>query len=200
RVPAACEKAASLSRPEVTVLAATGVSKSHGAQVVLADVDFVVQPRARIGLVGPNGAGKSTLLRLLAGVEQPDRGTIRTTPGLAVGFLPQERDPLPGETLRGYLARRTGIAESERQVDELAARLAAEPEQAAAYAEALEVLLARGGGDLETRALETLVELGLTVDLEHPLTTLSGGGAARVALAAIMLSRVDVLLLDEPTN
>ena len=133
------------------MLAALGVSKSHGAHVVLDGVDLVVPPHARIGLVGPNGAGKSTLLRLLAGVEQPDRGTIRATPGLAVGFLPQERDPLPGETLRGYLARRTGIAEHERDVDELAGRLAGEPEQALAYTEALEEFLARGGGDLEAR-------------------------------------------------
>ena len=57
-------------------LVAAGVSKSYGAEVVLADVDLVVPPRARIGLVGPNGVGKSTLLRILAGVEQPDAGTV----------------------------------------------------------------------------------------------------------------------------
>src|SRR5436309_12546141 len=92
-------------------LVAAGISKSHGAEVVLADVDLVVPPRARIGLVGPNGAGKSTLLRLLAGLDVPDRGAIRKPGELAVGFLPQERDPLPGETLRAHLARRTGVAE-----------------------------------------------------------------------------------------
>ena len=74
-------------------LVAAGASKSYGAEVVLADVDLVVPPRARIGLVGPNGAGKSTLLRLLAEVEEPDAGRIRRTPpSLAVGYLAQERD------------------------------------------------------------------------------------------------------------
>jgi ATPase subunit of ABC transporter with duplicated ATPase domains len=74
-------------------LVAAGVSKSYGAEVVLADVDLVVPPRARIGLVGPNGAGKSTLLRLLAGLEEPDAGRIRRTPpSLTVGYLAQERD------------------------------------------------------------------------------------------------------------
>src|SRR5436305_11407808 len=74
-------------------LVAAGVSKSYGAEVVLADVDIVVPPRARIGLVGPNGAGKSTLLRLLAGLEEPDAGRIRRTPpALGVGYLAQERD------------------------------------------------------------------------------------------------------------
>ena len=109
------------------MLAAAGVSKAHGAHVVLANVDLVVPPRARIGLVGPNGAGKSTLLRLLAGLDAPDRGTIDRAPGVAVALLPQERDPRPGETLRGYLARRTGVAEPERRMDELAARLEADP-------------------------------------------------------------------------
>jgi ATPase subunit of ABC transporter with duplicated ATPase domains len=74
-------------------LVAAGVSKSYGAEVVLADVSLVVPPRARIGLVGPNGAGKSTLLRLLAGLEEPDAGRIRRMPpALEVGYLAQERD------------------------------------------------------------------------------------------------------------
>jgi ATPase subunit of ABC transporter with duplicated ATPase domains len=74
-------------------LVAAGVTKSYGAEVVLADVSFVVPPRVRIGLVGQNGAGKSTLLRLLAGLEEPDAGRIRRTPpSLTVGYLAQERD------------------------------------------------------------------------------------------------------------
>jgi len=74
-------------------LVAAGISKSYGAEVVLADIDLVVPSRARIGLVGPNGAGKSTLLRLLAGLEEPDAGRVRRTPpSLAVGYLAQERD------------------------------------------------------------------------------------------------------------
>jgi ATPase subunit of ABC transporter with duplicated ATPase domains len=89
-------------------LIAAGVSKSYGAEVVLADVSLVVPPRARIGLVGPNGAGKSTLLRLLAGLEEPDAGRIRRTPPtLAVGYLAQERGDggrSGGEETRAALA------------------------------------------------------------------------------------------------
>jgi ATPase subunit of ABC transporter with duplicated ATPase domains len=148
------------------LLAATGVTKSHGAQVVLADVDLVVPPRARIGLVGPNGAGKSTLLRLLAGLDEPDRGSVRRVPGAAVGLLPQERDPVPGETVAAYLTRRSGAR----------------------------------GADFAARARRTLADLGLRTDLDQVFAELSGGEAARAALASILLSRYDVLLLDEPTN
>jgi ATPase subunit of ABC transporter with duplicated ATPase domains len=185
----------------VGTLAATGIAKSHGAHVVLGGVDLVVPPRARIGLVGPNGVGKSTLLSLLAGEDRPDRGTVRRNPpSLAVGHLPQERDPLPGETLLSYLARRTGAAAAGARMDDLAARLAAEPQLAGDYHDALDAFLARGGGDLESRAAAVLAELGLAVELERPLEALSGGESARAALASILLSRFDVLLLDEPTN
>ncbi|HEY3541501.1 MAG TPA: ABC-F family ATP-binding cassette domain-containing protein [Gaiellaceae bacterium] len=176
------------------MLAATGVSKFHGANVVLADVDLVVPPHARIGLVGPNGVGKSTLLRLFAGLEEPDGGTIATSG--AVGHLPQERDVRPGETIRAYLARRARVGAAEAQMDALAARLAGEPELAADYAAALDEFLARGGDDFDARAAALLPEL----PLERLVSSLSGGEAARAALASILLSRFDVLLLDEPTD
>ena len=73
------------------MLAASNITKYHAAQLVLDDVTVVVPPRSRIGLVGRNGVGKSTLLRILAGLEEPDAGTVRRTPpALAVGYLPQE--------------------------------------------------------------------------------------------------------------
>jgi ATPase subunit of ABC transporter with duplicated ATPase domains len=86
------------------VLSAANITKYHAAQLVLQDVTLVVPPRARIGLVGPNGVGKSTLLRILAGLEEPDAGTVRRVPAtLAVGYLPQTADE--GGASGGELAR-----------------------------------------------------------------------------------------------
>jgi ATPase subunit of ABC transporter with duplicated ATPase domains len=182
-------------------LSFSGVSKSFGAQLVLDNVSLSVGPRSRIGLVGPNGVGKTTVLRLLAGLEEPDRGSVSRTPEtLLVGYMEQERDLGRGETLLGYLARRTGVAAAERELDRLTEALERDPSAADAYSAALERFLALGGADLEARARGVAAELGLAVELKRPLGELSGGEAGRAALAAILLSRFDVYLLDEPTN
>jgi len=184
------------------MLTAAGVSRRHGALDVLRGVDLTVGPRARIGVVGPNGIGKSTLLRILAGSEAADEGAVTRSPAtLQVGMLPQEPDAAAQETVRGYLSRRTGVAAAEARMDALAARLGADPDTAAEYSEALEAFLALGGDDLPAR-LETVARrVGLGGEaLDRPVATLSGGNAARVGLAALLLARFDVFLLDEPTN
>ena len=185
----------------------TGVSKSHGAQVVLEDASLEIGPHARVGLVGPNGVGKSTVLRLLAGEEAPDRGAVALDPPtLTVAHLPQEPDALPGETLRERLARRTGVAAAERELEAAAAALStveACVESARAsdrYDLALRRLLAIGGADFDARAASVCAELGLATGLDRPLAALSGGETARASLAAVLLAQADLLLLDEPTN
>jgi ATPase subunit of ABC transporter with duplicated ATPase domains len=98
--------------------------------------------------------------------------------------------------VRAYLARRVAVGAAEARMDSLAARLADEPELATEYADALDDFLARGGEDFDARAEAALPDVGL----DREVATLSGGEAARTALASILLSRFDVLLLDEPTN
>jgi ATPase subunit of ABC transporter with duplicated ATPase domains len=183
-------------------LVAKELAGGHGHRTLFEALDLTVAPGDVIGVVGANGAGKSTLLRLLAGEATPMGGTVSTAPSDAfVGWLPQEHERVPGETVTGYLARRTGAAAATEAMEAGAAALeSGAPGVDDAYALALDHWLASGAPDLEDRAPSILGELGLQVDGETEMTSLSGGQAARVALAALLLSRFDVVLLDEPTN
>lgn len=183
-------------------LVAKDLAAGHGDRTLFAGLDLVVAPGDVIGLVGPNGAGKSSLLRLLAGLDTPEQGELRLSPpGASVGHLPQEPDRRPGETIRAFLARRTGVAAAQETMDAATQALVdGAPGADDAYADSLERWLALGGADLDERAEEVAASLGLTTGLDQPMTALSGGQAARAGLASLLLSRYDVFLLDEPTN
>ena len=184
-----------------TVIVA-GVVVERGPRTVLADVDLTVAPGDRLGVVGPNGVGKSTLLAVLAGQLAPDLGQVVLAPPTAtVGLLPQETDRTPGETLRAFLARRTGCAAADAALEVATQALTdGAPGADDAYALAFDRWLALGAADLDVRAEQVCADLGLTVDLDAAVTGLSGGQAARASLASVLLSQHDVLLLDEPTN
>jgi ATPase subunit of ABC transporter with duplicated ATPase domains len=183
-------------------LVAKGLEAVHGDRVLFTGLDLTVGPGDVVGLVGANGAGKSTLLRMLAGLEAQHGGTVTVSPpGASVGYLPQEPDRHPGETIRAFLSRRTGVAAAQEAMQAAADALAAGKAGADDdYADGLERWLALGGADLEERTGAVVAGLGLTVSLDQAMTRLSGGQAARAGLASLLLSRYDVFLLDEPTN
>ncbi|SDY80338.1 ATPase components of ABC transporters with duplicated ATPase domains [Micromonospora pattaloongensis] len=183
-------------------LIAKDLAAAHGDRILFSGLDLVVAPGDVVGLVGANGAGKSTLLRMLAGLHPAEQGTIQLNPPSAtVGHLPQEPERRPDESVRAFLGRRTGVARAQRDLDAATEALTAGHEGADdAYAAALERWLDLGGADLDERAEQVAAELGLAVDLDAPMTTLSGGQAARAGMASLLLSRYDVFLLDEPTN
>jgi ATPase subunit of ABC transporter with duplicated ATPase domains len=183
-------------------LVARGLSAGHGARVLFSGLDLVVAPGDVVGLVGVNGAGKSTLLRTLAGELAAEAGSIVVSPPTAtLGYLPQEHERREGETVLAALARRTGVAAAQAALDAATDDLTAgRPGADDDYADALEQWLALGGADLEDRAVEVVAEVAPGVALDAPTAGLSGGQAARVGLAGLLLSRYDVLLLDEPTN
>ena len=179
--------------------------RARGSFTVLDAVDVTVGPRTRLGVVGPNGVGKTTLLRLLAGIDRPDRGTVtRTPPSLRVGYLPQE--PERGdETLLAFLARRTGVAAAEAELERGGDR----PGRRSRGRDRGRRLQRRARRPTSRSAAPTstpvparcAADLGLPERrLDTPTRALSGGQAARASLAAILLSRFDVFLLDEPTN
>lgn len=183
-------------------LVAKELSGGHGHRTLFSKLSLTVAPGDVVGVVGANGAGKSTLLRILAGADRPQEGTVSLAPSDAfVGWLPQEHERTPGETVAAYIARRTGCAQATAEMEAGAEGLAAGTADADdAYSLAFDRWMASGAADLEDRIPAVLAELGLESGPDALMTGLSGGQAARVALAALLLSRFDVVLLDEPTN
>ncbi len=183
-------------------LVAKDLAGGHGHRTLFEGLDLTVAPGDVVGVVGANGAGKSTLLRILAGRTEPLAGSVSLAPSDAfVGWLPQEHERIEGETVAGYIARRTGCAGATEAMERTAADLGSDvPGADDAYALAFDRWMASGAADLEDRLPAQLADLGLDVGPDALMTDLSGGQAARVALAALLLSRFDVVLLDEPTN
>ncbi|KQX71762.1 ABC-F family ATP-binding cassette domain-containing protein [Aeromicrobium sp. Root472D3] len=183
-------------------LVAKSLSGGHAHRTLFEGLDLTVAPGDVVGVVGSNGAGKSTLLQILAGRTAPLAGTVSTAPSDAfVGWLPQEHERLAGETVAAHLARRTGAAAATEAMERTAAALGSDaPDADDEYAVALDRWLASGAPDLDERIPSVLGDLRLGLDGDALMTSLSGGQAARVGLAALLLSRFDVVLLDEPTN
>lgn len=151
------------------------VSKRFGYNQVLRDVTFNLNEGDHVGLVGANGSGKTTLLQILTGQLQPDYGSVTTTSGSSVGYLPQDPIAIQAETVADAILLTTNQAKPFPS-QELSAR-----EEAEAY--------------------KLLANLGLGyLALSTPLNTLSGGEGTRVQLAALLLQQPEILLLDEPTN
>ncbi|AMU33164.1 Putative ABC transporter, ATP-binding protein [Mycobacteroides abscessus subsp. massiliense] len=190
-------------------LVAKNLAGGFAHRTLFEGLDVTVAPGDVVGVVGANGAGKSTLLRILAGDLQPLAGTVGVAPSDAfIGRLPQEHERIPGETVAAYIARRTGCIAATEAMESAAAALADQlqgrTDPADEYSVAFDRWLACGAADLEDRVPAVLNDVGLGPDTVRPastlMTSLSGGQAARVGLAALVLSRFDVVLLDEPTN
>ncbi|MGV3713500.1 ABC-F family ATP-binding cassette domain-containing protein [Pseudolysinimonas sp.] len=187
-------------------IVARAVDRSYGDRRILTAVDITVPSGARTGLIGENGVGKSTLLRILAGVEQPDDGTV--TRPTRTGFLwqeaPVDEHATVGQLLDEYTAELRGI---ERELEDAATTVEGDPRRYEAALEAAEraelwtadarrdeILDVLGVGGFDTRRASR----GATQPTK--VGELSGGQRSRVALAGLLLSRPDALILDEPTN
>ncbi len=176
------------------------VSKIYGIRTILSGITFALGPGQKAALVGPNGVGKSTLLKILAGIETPNKGEVSIARHIGVGYLAQEVDALPHETVEQFIRRVSGIIEIEKQMTALEPRL---DEEAVLeeYTEITELYQRAGGYDFERRIRAVLDGFQMNaIELNHPVAQLSGGQKTKISLTAILLKGVDMLFLDEPTN
>lgn len=184
-----------------------GATVRYADHTVLNNVDLAVQPGDRLALIGDNGAGKSTLLGVLAGTVHLDSGERHVEIPGGCGFAEQRPTFSPGATVDDavdHLAR--DMRALEQNIADVSAELAtASPAELPRLLELLsrytDHFEARGGYELDLRIERSLHELGLgDIARTRPVSTLSGGRRARLALAVVLSSRPELLLLDEPTN
>ena len=171
---------------------------------ILKDISLSFFPGAKIGVLGLNGSGKSTLLKIMAGIDKDIQGDAVPMPGLNIGYLPQEPQLDPDQTVRAVVESGLGEAfEARAKLDAVYAAYAepdADFDALAAEQGRLEAIISTSdGGNLELQ-LEMAADALRLPPWDAKIGVLSGGEKRRVALCRLLLSKPDMLLLDEPTN
>ncbi|MDL1925943.1 ATP-binding cassette domain-containing protein [Anaerolineae bacterium AMX1] len=187
----------------MSLLTATSLSKSFGAEDIFRGVTFSVPKGARLAIVGPNGCGKTTLLRILVGEEEASSGTVTRARSARIGYLTQEADfQMEGTLWEACLSPFARLIQQQDELHRLESQLThADAETMSRYGKLQHDFERRGGYTYVTRIKQTLTGLGFDAsDYDMRLDHLSGGQRTRAFLARLLLSDPDVLLLDEPTN
>src|SRR5215475_6930050 len=187
----------------------TAAGKRFGPKILFQELDWLITPHDRVGLVGANGTGKTTLLKVLAGTESLDYGAITQQRGIQSGYLPQDGLSLSGRTVFAEcLSVFDQVHQMQREQEELAHRMAEVDHAGAEYAQIAErfhriqaELQARDGYSIEAEVGSVLNGLGFRKeDWQRRTEEFSGGWQMRIALAKLLLQKPNLLLLDEPTN
>ena len=171
---------------------------------ILKDISLSFFPGAKIGVLGLNGAGKSTLLKIMAGIDNEIQGEAIPMPGIKIGYMPQEPELDPEQTVREAVESGLGeIIEAQKKLDAVYAAYA-EPDadfDALATEQArLEAIIAAADGGKTEQQMEMAADALRLPPWDSKIKILSGGEKRRVALCRLLLSKPDMLLLDEPTN
>jgi ATP-binding cassette subfamily F protein 3 len=187
----------------------SSVTKSFGERVLLEDVTWQITAGERVGLCGPNGAGKTTLLRMLAGLDEPDSGTIIKPSALTVGYLPQDGLSHTGRTIldeaSSAFADLLNVKHEMHSIEERLGDASVPQDAHDAMLDRYSALQDRfrigEGYSIDLKVATVLRGLGFTDEtFEQPTDSLSGGWQMRLALVKLLLGRPTLLLLDEPTN
>jgi ATP-binding cassette subfamily F protein 3 len=186
-----------------------GLGKRYGERILFADVSWHVRKRDRIGLSGPNGSGKTTLLRMLAGLQEPDSGSIRMASDTTIGYLPQDGIVHHGRTVYEEVVlafqELLALKEEQHRIEDALAHATEDGDGHDKLLDRYAVVVDRfkhlGGWEIDARVADVLKGLGFSpADQQRRTEEFSGGWQMRIALAKLLLARPNLLLMDEPTN
>ena len=191
------------------LLQTNDVLRRFGADVLFHNINLQVVDHARVALVGRNGAGKTTLLKMIAGITQPDEGTITKAKGLSIGYLAQDQGLDSQNSIWAELDTVFGsLHQMEAEIHHLEGQLATVDSTTDRYQEILrdydrlqEQFQEAGGFEIDSRMRGVLTGFGFEEEsYQRPVNSLSGGQKTKLALAKILLQAPQLLILDEPTN
>lgn len=191
------------------MLQLTGAGKRFGPKLLFENLDWLITPKERAGIVGGNGTGKTTLLKVIAGMESLDYGTITAMKGIELGYLPQDGLHVSGRTVFDEcMSVFATLKQIERELETLSGKMSELDPASPEYQQVTDRFVrldhefrARDGYAIEAQVGTVLGGLGFPKDDWTRLTDeFSGGWQMRIALAKLLLQRPNVLLLDEPTN
>jgi ATP-binding cassette subfamily F protein uup len=177
----------------MSILTANEIVVRYNDRLVLDGLTLGIGERDRIGMVGRNGSGKSSFLRILAGLQQPDAGSITRRRDLMVGYLPQEF------SLNPDLNVEENVRVGAQHILDLIHEFENLPPESNRHHILEEQIIAHDGWQLDTRIAIAMDRLHCPSP-DRSITTLSGGEQRRVALCRSIISQPDLLILDEPTN
>jgi ATP-binding cassette subfamily F protein uup len=179
--------------PGPVIVTAQDLAVQFGPQTVLENVTLTIHQGERIGLIGNNGSGKTTLLKIIAGLMEPDSGSISRRRDILTGYLSQDFQLDPAKNVYENIVEGAhDVIDILREYDELS------PMSEKRHI-LEEQILHRDGWNLENR-IETAMHALNVPDKERSVVNLSGGEKRRVALCKAVIARPDFLILDEPTN
>ncbi|WP_354585303.1 ABC-F family ATP-binding cassette domain-containing protein [Hymenobacter sp. UYCo722] len=183
----------------MNLLSAENISKNYADRWLFQNLNFGLQQGQRVAFVGINGTGKTTLMRVLAGLENPDTGSVSVRKGIRVTYLGQQ--PVFDESLsveETIFASQNDTLKAIQEYEHVINDADHKPDDLQRVLERMDALNA---WDYEAQVQQILGRLGILGDLlQRNVSMLSGGQRKRVALARVLIEEPDVLLLDEPTN
>jgi ATP-binding cassette subfamily F protein 3 len=191
------------------MLQLAGAGKRFGHKLLFDELDWLITPKERTGLVGGNGTGKSTLLKVIGGIESLDYGSVSAMKGIRLGYLPQDGLQVSGRTVFAEcLSVFAGVKELEQEIETLTVRMSELDPASEEYSQVADrferadsEFRARDGYAIEAQVGSVLSGLGFAKDdWLRETEEFSGGWQMRIALAKLLLEKPNVLLLDEPTN